>query len=150
MKRKIPAYLLFSVLFLPVYFFSCYKEIPSSIPDRDVYVETDYSEFSKLKIINNAVEYIPPPLKSGYRYGFGGIVIYRGLDEKLRCYDLACPVEVLPTVRVEIKPPFATCPKCGSQYDLNAIGSPTAGPAKESLRNYSNIRETSSEIIVYH
>jgi hypothetical protein len=150
MERKSFYLYIFFCFIFSLMFVSCDKEIPTSIPNRDVFVETNPYEFNKLQIVNNAVSYIPPPAVGSHRYGFGGLVIYRGLDEKLRCYDLACPVEALPNIRVDINPPFAVCPQCNSRYDLNAIGSPVAGPARESLRNYNNIRETGLKITVHN
>lgn len=83
--------------------------------------------------------------------GFGGVLLIGGMDPYQvqtnvpLAYDLACPVECSPTVRVAIDPATleAICPDCGSHYDvMMSGGAPTAGPAltgahKYSLRRYN-------------
>lgn len=82
--------------------------------------------------------------------GFGGILLIGGVDpftsapDVPLAYDLACPVERKPDVRVSIDQQTleAVCPVCGSRYDVVlAGGSPVAGPAltgeyKYGLRRY--------------
>lgn len=82
--------------------------------------------------------------------GFGGVLlvapyVYSGnpLDGTLTAFDLACPVEQRPDVRIEVDHVHhdARCPVCGSTYDIfNATGMPLSGPAAEdryALRRYS-------------
>lgn len=93
---------------------------------------------------------------SGFPYtansyvGFGGVLLIGGVDPFTNepnvplAYDLACPVEKSPTVRVAVDDSTleAVCPKCGSRYDVvMAGGSPVGGPAltgeyKYGLRRY--------------
>lgn len=73
--------------------------------------------------------------------GYGGILLVCGfnpftLDAGVpMAYDLACPVECRPEVRVQMQRddeavPFAVCPECGSRYDVvERGGSPTEGEA---------------------
>ena len=77
--------------------------------------------------------------------GFGGVLLIEGMDpftlETLTplAYDLSCPVERSPTVRVRIDPATyeAVCPVCDSHYDVTmAAGAPTAGPATEGKHKY--------------
>lgn len=82
--------------------------------------------------------------------GFGGVLLISGMDPFTAttdiplAYDLACPVEVKPDVRVEIDDELyeAVCPKCGSRYDVTmGGGTPLSGPAatgstKYGLRRY--------------
>lgn len=82
--------------------------------------------------------------------GYGGVLLINGMDpftattDTPLAYDLACPVEVKPDVRVEIKGELyeAVCPVCGSHYDVTmGGGSPLSGPAatgkyKYGLRRY--------------
>lgn len=81
--------------------------------------------------------------------GYGGLLLvaqytYSG-DPAVAppvCYDLSCPVEALPDVRVSVDQDLmrARCPRCGSTYDIfNGYGIPLSGPAAEdgySLRRY--------------
>lgn len=82
--------------------------------------------------------------------GFGGVLLISGMDpfttqtDVPLAYDLACPVEAKPDIRVEIEGELyqAVCPECGSRYDVTmGGGSPLAGPAatgkyKYGLRRY--------------
>lgn len=82
--------------------------------------------------------------------GYGGLLIVSGFNPFTleagvpMAYDLSCPVEAKPDVRVKMQEsesmPFAVCPVCGSHYDVvERGGSPTEGPAlqrKYGLRRY--------------
>lgn len=94
---------------------------------------------------------------SGFAYtersatGFGGVLLIGGMDpfqgvsDVPLAYDLSCPVECSPSVRVAIDPSTleAVCPDCGSHYDvLMSGGAPVSGPAltgnhKYALRRYT-------------
>ena len=143
---------LFILLLFGALSFSCKKEIRSSIPDSEVYIETRPSEYALLRSPNSAYRYIYTPgvpVPATFRFGFGGVLIFRDLEGKARSCDLACPVEVSRTTRVEVDMPFAVCPVCGSKFDLSyGFASPIGGPAKESLRIYKNVLERVNSIIV--
>ncbi len=98
--------------------------------------------------------YFIPELKepSGFSYtvsscaGFGGVLLIGGMDpfsgdvNVPLAYDLACPVECKPTVRVKIDDSTfeAICPVCGSKYDVTMrAGSPISGPAAEGKNKYA-------------
>lgn len=94
---------------------------------------------------------------SGFPYaqtsatGFGGVLLINGMDpyttstDTPLAYDLACPVEMKSSVRVEIEGELynAVCPVCGSKYDVTmGGGAPLSGPAatgdhKYGLRRYT-------------
>ena len=72
--------------------------------------------------------------------GYGGVLLISGVNPFTLeagvplAYDLACPVERKPDIRVQIESPeqipIAVCPKCGSSYDVTERGgSPLAGVA---------------------
>lgn len=70
--------------------------------------------------------------------GYGGVLLIGGMDPYTSqtnmplAYDLACPVECKPDVRVYVDDATfeAICPVCGSHYDVcMSGGAPTAGPA---------------------
>lgn len=80
-----------------------------------------------------------------YSYtGFGGVLLTCDALSQLHAFDLACPVERQPTVRLAIQSDlFAHCAKCGSTYDVFGLeriaGSPTSGIAFSkgyALRRY--------------
>ena len=83
--------------------------------------------------------------------GFGGVLLIGGMNPFTAepnvplAYDLSCPVECSPTVRVAIDSSNleAICHVCGSHYDvIMAGGSPTAGPALTGSHKYSLRRYT--------
>ena len=69
--------------------------------------------------------------------GYGGVLLIKGQnvftgDNGPLAYDLSCPVERLPDVRVYVDDETmeAVCPKCDSHYNVvGANGAPTSGPA---------------------
>ena len=82
-------------------------------------------------------------LPAGFPYnslsatGYGGVLLIYGQnaftgDVGPLAYDLSCPVERQPDVRVYVNADFeAVCPECGSHYNVTeAGGSPTSDPAK--------------------
>lgn len=103
---------------------------------------------------------------SGFPYstqsatGFGGILLINGMDpftattDVPLAYDLACPVECKPDVRVQIEGDLyeAVCPMCHSHYDVTMSGgSPISGPAakqKFGLRRYQCLPTTLGGYII--
>lgn len=96
--------------------------------------------------------FIYPNQPSGYPYksngatGFGGVLLIEGLDPFNNlgiyplAYDLACPVERNPEIRVIIDREnyVAFCPECKSVYDVtNAAGAPISGEANTGKYKYS-------------
>ena len=87
--------------------------------------------------------------------GYGGVLLVSGVNPYTLdagtplAYDLSCPVECKPDIRVEMLPDgltwIAVCPVCGSRYDVLELGgSPVYGTAKTrklGLRRYE-CRET--------
>ena len=85
--------------------------------------------------------------------GFGGVLLIEGLDPFTAtssmplAYDLACPVERKPEVRVKVDAEtyYAVCPVCESVYDVTlGAGAPVTGVAatgtyKYGLKMYSCI-----------
>jgi len=134
--------------FLAFFSFSCEKKERSSIPDCEVYIETKPSEYATLRLIGSAVTYIYTPgvpVPANFRFGYGGVLIYRDLEGRIRSCELACPVEAQPSVRVKVTMPYAECPVCGSKFDLSwGTAVPVAGPAREALRGYHASERTNS------
>lgn len=65
--------------------------------------------------------------------GFGGILLVCSFDNNPLAYDLSCPVEVKPSVRVSVDKEnnVARCSVCGSAYDVFRTGAPLSGPAAD-------------------
>lgn len=91
--------------------------------------------------------------------GYGGVLLVSGQnaytgDAAPLAYDLACPVECMPDVRVAVDPESleAVCPKCGSHYNVTqANGAPVEGPAvgmHYALTPYSAYRATGGGYVI--
>ena len=66
--------------------------------------------------------------------GYGGVLLVSDIFGNALAFDLACPYEVKPDIRVTIDEDAhdAVCPVCGSTYDVfNGYGRPTSGPAAQ-------------------
>lgn len=72
--------------------------------------------------------------------GYGGVLLISGVNPFTleagvpMAYDLSCPVERSPDIRVRMESdglvPFAVCPECGSRFDVvERGGSPVGDPA---------------------
>lgn len=64
--------------------------------------------------------------------GYGGLLLVGDILGEEQVYDLCCPVEVRPTVRVYVpaNETYARCPECGSTYEVfTNYGMPLSGPA---------------------
>lgn len=88
------------------------------------------------------------------RTGFGGLLLSMDAMGNLIVYDLACPYEARPTVRLFVPDgePYAQCPECGSTFDIYTnYGHPRSGPAAEkgyALQRYSAIWGGALEYLV--
>lgn len=64
--------------------------------------------------------------------GYGGVLLVGDLYGNPVAYDLACPYEAKPDIRINVDKEAnnAVCPVCGSTYDIfGGQGRPTSGPA---------------------
>lgn len=145
--RRLSFFLLPAIISLLL--FSC-KDDESLIPDCEVYVKTYTSEYNELRTANHAVLYpITGVYPSNFKLGYGGVAIFRDLEGKVGCCDLACPCDKSRSNPLTIQMPWAICPLCDSKFDLSySVGNPVEGPATSGLRMYRNIRDTGDYILV--
>lgn len=74
--------------------------------------------------------------------GFGGVLLCGDVYGAPVAYDLACPVEMKPDIRVSVPADslYAECQHCHSRYDIfSNYGHPLSGPAAQQgygLRRY--------------
>lgn len=95
--------------------------------------------------IFNSKERVPSnfPYTTLDRTGYGGLLLVTDILGDLHAYDLACPYECRPDIRVAVPADelFARCPSCGSTFDIfQNRGNPMTGPAQErgyALKRYS-------------
>lgn len=142
-------YFILTLFVISVISFSC-RDDESLIPNSEVYVKTYTHEYTELMVSNHAITYTYSQIyPSNYKLGYGGIAIFRDLDGKLGCCDLACPYDRSRTNPMVVSMPFAVCPMCKSKFDLSyGIGNRVEGPAMSGLRMYRNIRDNGDYIVV--
>lgn len=96
-----------------------------------------YGQFNNFILAPNCIE--PPGFSYVYgsATGYGGVLLICGQaisgNIEPLAYDLSCPVERLPEVRVyiDLNTLEAICPDCHSHYDVvEANGAPISGPAE--------------------
>ena len=124
---------------------SCEKIDDSRIPPVNVNLTFTSGEWATYgvggalehkRFINSRTNIVPSnfPYKVTSYTGYGGILLIGNLYGFPMAYDLSCPYEAKPDIRVEIddRTHDAVCPKCGSVYDVfGGDGRPTGGPSAE-------------------
>lgn len=120
----------------------CNDNVISSIPDFPVYLElnltstypTFRNSYNKFLIFEKGVFVTD-------RIGYGGILVYTDLNGEYCAFDLSCPYEAKPDIRVvPNNTGQAVCEGCGSVFDLTSgIGNPISGKAKEMLKRYKAV-----------
>lgn len=135
MKTRLQIFALLSLFSVTV--FSCLVE-RSSLPDMPVAIIRTISLSGNLSERGGFL-YINQRKNEFDRIGFGGILIYHGLNDEYYAVDLACPKDLKSNIIIE-RPDFSglcKCPFCGEVYDMSSgFGTPTKGIAKESLKHY--------------
>lgn len=130
---------------------SCSKEEMNPIPECRVNLRTPYADYVSLQ--NPGTYKVYEQDGSIYavntQLGFGGVLVFRDLENRLRACDLACPVEARREVCVKVKMPYATCPVCKTVYDLSyGFCVPVEGEGRFSLKIYNHISDKGSYILV--
>lgn len=116
----------------------------------NTYGVSGYGQYRRFILTSSTREPSGFPYSQTNATGFGGVLLIGGIDpftgdSAPQAYDLACPVERVFNIRVNIEGDLyeAVCPKCGSHYDVTmGGGAPLSGPAAEgkykyALRRYS-------------
>lgn len=137
-----------------------------SLADAGVWNTYGVSGFGNHRnfIFNGTVNSIPTnfPYKYGSATGFGGVLLIEGADPYSAvtasplAYDLACPVERKPDIRVYVENEtyMAVCPECNSVYNVTTAGGvPISGEAAEGkykyrLRMYSVVPTSTGGYII--
>ena len=125
---------LFSVLFM-----SCKNEDQKRIPDVPVYFEVNFlTSYPTFRNSQNDTIVITKPVRTVDRIGYGGLLIYSDFFGNYCAFDLCCPNEVNPTVRIfPDETGHASCKVCGSVYDISSgFGNRISGPSAWSLKRY--------------
>ncbi len=127
---------IFIICLLGIASFACDNQPMSGIPYSQVYFDLDLYYQDQILQSISAYKTFTTRRNASDKTGFGGLLVYHGVLESgnkhnLWAFDLACPNEASPTVRIvpdgEKSAITATCPKCHAVYDLSAGGSPHSG-----------------------
>lgn len=109
---------------------SCKDDNPYNIPYVYVYYKVYPNTLDSDLSISHS--------KSFIRVGYRGLVVYRFAMDQFMAYDRACTFDsenLKSIITVDATGVIATCPVCGSQYNLYD-GYPIKGPAKNPLLKY--------------
>ena len=135
--------LTFAAVVCALLFASCDSVDDHRIPSMPVRIDFptvgDWQQYGVSAALDSRSFIKTERLPHGFPYtdmsatGFGGVLLACSFDNVPLAYDLSCPVEVSPTVRVSIDKDnnVARCNKCGSTYDVYRTGAPLSGPAVE-------------------
>lgn len=80
------------------------------------------------------------PYTAVMQTGYGGVLLVGDINGRPAAYDMSCPVENKPDVRIRVDDDRhdAYCGKCGSRYSIYSnYGLPTAGPAADKDHPYA-------------
>lgn len=121
----------------------------SSVPMYPVRINIDTNVGSFIHFIPTAIyshviinkdgyfhdgKFIQKPLATD-AWGYAGVVVYINMMGGYDAYDLCCSNCVADRQACDVDALFATCPKCGEQYDLGSgTAVPTKGISNEYLR----------------
>lgn len=148
---KLKHIITFASLFL--FLWSCENEKASPIPNVPVDLRLNltavYPTFRNS--INDTLVFDPhddifneQPGYGIFAIGYAGILLYSDLEGKYQAFDLCCPYEIDPRVRVfPNESGEAICRKCGSKFILYYGGAVSQGPSKYPLKKYpANLTNT--------
>jgi hypothetical protein len=125
---------------------SCETNKNDVIPDTYVNFTMDITGdilFSNLSTIGNHVIITSQTNNYGVKaagYDYNGIIVYRSLPDEFNAYDRTCPYDYTTnnlSIKVNVDFTQAICPKCSTFYELSAFGTPSSGPGRYPLKNYS-------------
>jgi len=80
------------------------------------------------------------PYTAMMQTGYGGVLLVGDINGRPAAYDLSCPVENKPDIRIRVdnENNDAYCPQCGSRYSIYSNhGLPVAGPAADDEHPYA-------------
>ncbi len=160
--KKVTILLLFTTIFC----LGCSDVDDERVPLTSVRIEVTLAQQQNRSYWANVpatfVTFLKPNVPYGFPYtissttGYGGVLQVCGFDNQLFAFDLSCPYEHNPNIRIEISETDlnAFCRECGSTYDVfYGSGAPINGPSATngySLRKYNitYISSTGSYMII--
>jgi nitrite reductase/ring-hydroxylating ferredoxin subunit len=122
---------------ITILLFSC-KEYVSPIPEYPVYLEFNIIAYAPELAAYGGVKEFVEPTNASQRLGFGGIVVFHAYDDRFYAFDMACPYEIEPNIKVHTdNTGVARCNTCQSAfYVADGTGFLMSGKAKSPLKKY--------------
>lgn len=128
----------FLVFVLMIVIPACEDDFNSSIPYSPVNFRVNLINNNHLNVDGNSLL---------FPYGYGGVVVTNA-GGTFYANDVTCPYEIDFQCKAEANGgPIATCPCCGSTYNLLDGGSVIKGPSSEPLKPY-RVSQAGSTLIV--
>jgi nitrite reductase/ring-hydroxylating ferredoxin subunit len=137
------------VTLLALQFVGCDDTYRSSIPDFPVQLNLDLATtYPTFRNSYNKYIVFEKKIRVTDYIGYGGILVYSGFDGGYYAFDMSCPYEVKPTIKVRPNDKGqAICDSCKTVFDISyGIGNPVPNPltgkaasAKEALRRYKAV-----------
>jgi len=131
MSKKIFLILIIAIL-------ACCNPNRTPIPEMPVRLEFNLASAPELYSYLGFKEFVVPQYVSQY-LGYGGVVVFHTMDDRFCAFDMSCPYEAKPDVRVHCdNSGIARCDSCGSAFylgDGNAFV--VEGKAKYPLKSYA-------------
>lgn len=133
---------------------ACTDEYDNRIPLLPVNLILDLTFKDKeLKAILSYKEYTDRNINhtQNERRGYGGVLVVHTMNNEYVAFDRACPYEAQVNVVIEMGEDvrFATCPKCGSKYEVGVTGTGIRqeGVSTYGLRRYNTTLNGSTLIV---
>lgn len=136
-KKLVPLFALF-ILTVILNLQSCKDDYVSTIPYAPVNLDLNLIvNYPNFRTANQSMEFEKPRTVTD-RIGYGGILVYIDFDNKYDAWDMCCPYEADPSIKVHDNGlGQAVCTDCGTVYDLSwGLAVPIEGPSKQPLKRY--------------
>jgi len=127
-----------SFILFAIFLLTCCNPKKNPIPDMPVRLEFNLVTQPSLAALLGFAEFTVPQHVSQY-LGYGGILVFHTIDGKFCAFDMSCPYEAQPDVRVHCdNTGIARCDSCQSAFyvgDGNAFL--IEGKAQFPLKQYA-------------
>lgn len=119
---------------------SCQDSQTIVTPEAPVYLQLQLQRDKYRSLLSpSTMLRLTSPEHSHERLGYGGLILVHGLEwGAYYAFDLSCPYENRPDVRIIIDGLRVMCPSCKSEYDiLGGSGAVLVGVSRSPLKRYS-------------
>ena len=130
----------------------CKNNVVSPIPSALVSLEFNILRDAPTLTVWPCVATFVTPKYAEQYLGYGGVVVIHTSEDRFAAFDLACPNEIDPNIRVNVDSILgeAICPQCGAVFDINyGRGYPIAGECRYPMKQYT-VMVTNYDVLVYN